>query len=194
MYFRRILLVASTGKEHLLLKTRLQRRGVNEKTVSCFSSNEARRMLGEEIFDLIIIKAPLLDEAGDLFALFASKKSKAQIILLVRNNYIKQMVDKVGEQGIMVLGYPIDDMMFYQSLSIAFAINAKLNGIHNENSKLRKRLEEIKLVNRAKFLLVEHMSYTEERAHKYIEKSAMDRRISKSQVCKEIIEKIENLE
>lgn len=193
MYFRRILLVAATGKEHLQLKTNLQRNGINDKTVSCFSSSEARRMLGEEEFDLILIQAPLTDESGEFFALFATKKSKAQIILLVRNSYIKQMANKVGEQGVLVLGYPLDDFMFYQTLSIAFSVNIKLSGIHNENSKLRRRLEEIKLVNRAKFLLVEHMSYTEENAHKYIEKTAMDRRISKTFVCKEIIEKIENL-
>lgn len=194
MYFRRILLVATTGKEHLQLKTKLNRNGVTDKTVSCFSSNEARRMLTEEDFDLIIIKAPLSDESGEFFALFATKKSKAQIILFVRNSYMKQMATKVGEQGVLVLGDHIDDFMFYQTLSIAFSINVKLSGIHNENSRLRKRLEEIKVVNRAKFLLVEHMSYTEENAHKYIEKSAMDRRISKTSVCKEIIEKIENLE
>lgn len=193
MYFRRILLVAATGKEHLLLKTKLQRNGITDKTVSCFSSSEARRMLSEEEFDLIIIKAPLLDESGELFALFATKKTKAQVILFVRTSYIKQMVNKVSSQGVMVLGYPIDDFMFYQTLSIAFAVNVKLSGIHNENSKLRKRLEEIKVVNRAKFLLVEHLSYTEDNAHKYIEKSAMDRRISRTLVCKEIIEKIENL-
>jgi response regulator NasT len=194
VYFRRILLVATTGKEHLQLKTKLNRNGVTDKTVSCFSSNEARRMLTEEDFDLIIIKAPLSDESGEFFALFATKKSKAQIILFVRNSYMKQMATKVGEQGVLVLGDHIDDFMFYQTLSIAFSINVKLSGIHNENSRLRKRLEEIKVVNRAKFLLVEHMSYTEENAHKYIEKSAMDRRISKTSVCKEIIEKIENLE
>ncbi len=191
MYFRRILLVASTGKEHLLLKTRLQRDGINDKTVSCFSSNESRRMISEEEFDLIIIKSPLLDEAGEHFALFAAQKTKAQIILLVKNNYLKQTVDKVGEKGIFTMGFPLDDFLFYQTLGIAFSVNVKLNGIHNENTKLRARLEEIKLVNRAKFLLVEHLSYTEEKAHKYIEKTAMDRRVSKTRVCQEIIKNLE---
>jgi response regulator NasT len=185
------LLVASTGKEHLLLKTRLQRDGINDKTVSCFSSNESRRMLSEEEFDLIIIKSPLLDEAGELFALYAAQKTKAQIILLVKNNYLKQIVEKVGEQGIFTLGYPVDDFLFFQTLGIAFSVNVKLNGIHNENTKLRARLEEIKLVNRAKFLLVEHLSYTEEKAHKYIEKTAMDRRVSKTLVCQDIIKNLE---
>lgn len=191
MYFRRILLVASTGKEHLQLKTRLHRNGINDKTVSCFSINESRRMLSKEIFDLIIIKSPLQDESGELFALYAAQKTKAQIIILVKNNYLKQIVDKVGEFGIFTLGYPVDDFLFYQTIGIAFSVNVKINGIHNENTKLRARLEEIKLVNRAKFLLVEHLSYTEERAHKYIEKTAMDKRVSKTLVSQDIIKNLE---
>ena len=47
----------------------------------------------------------------------------------------------------------------------------------------------MKIVNRAKCLLIGQLYYTEEEAHRYIEKIAMDERRSKVSVALEIIEK-----
>ena len=44
-------------------------------------------------------------------------------------------------------------------------------------------------MNRAKFILMEKHRMTEQEAHRFIEKDAMDSRRSKAQVAKEIIDK-----
>ena len=48
-------------------------------------------------------------------------------------------------------------------------------------------MEEIRLVNRAKWLLISALNMHESDAHRYIEKQAMDRCVSKRQVAEEII-------
>jgi response regulator NasT len=48
-------------------------------------------------------------------------------------------------------------------------------------------MEEIRIVNRAKWILINELSMSEPEAHRYIEKQAMDRCISKGQIAKEII-------
>ena len=48
-------------------------------------------------------------------------------------------------------------------------------------------MEEIRLVNRAKMLLMQNLKMTEQEAHRYIEKEAMDRGMKKIAVSEEII-------
>jgi len=48
-------------------------------------------------------------------------------------------------------------------------------------------MNEIRLVNRAKWLLISELKMTEPDAHRYIEKQAMDRCVSKRRIAEEII-------
>ena len=48
-------------------------------------------------------------------------------------------------------------------------------------------MEEIRLVNRAKWLLIEELKMTEQEAHRYIEKQAMDRCVTKRVVAEQIL-------
>ena len=50
-----------------------------------------------------------------------------------------------------------------------------------------EKMSEIRLVNRAKLLLISELSMTEPEAHRYIEKHAMDRCVAKKQIAEEII-------
>ena len=48
-------------------------------------------------------------------------------------------------------------------------------------------MEELRLVNRAKWLLIEKQGMTEEEAHRHIQNQAMERRTSKKQIARSII-------
>ena len=50
-----------------------------------------------------------------------------------------------------------------------------------------EKMEEIRIVNRAKWILIRELKLDEPEAHRYIEKQAMDRCISKRIVAEEII-------
>ena len=52
---------------------------------------------------------------------------------------------------------------------------------------LEDKMEEMRLVNRAKWLLISELKMTEGDAHHYIEKRAMDLCVSKKEVAKDII-------
>ena len=52
---------------------------------------------------------------------------------------------------------------------------------------VEEKMEEIRIVNRAKWLLISELKMDEPQAHRYIEKQAMDRCISKKEVAEEII-------
>ena len=57
-----------------------------------------------------------------------------------------------------------------------------------ENRRLQKRIEDIRLVDRAKCLLIECCGMSEPEAHSYIEQQAMNRRCPKREVAQGIID------
>ena len=61
--------------------------------------------------------------------------------------------------------------------------------LEESTAKLEKRLKEMKAINRAKGYLIEIENMSEEEAHRYIEKTAMDECVKKIEVAEKIIER-----
>ena len=55
------------------------------------------------------------------------------------------------------------------------------------NDSLKEKIEEIRIVNRAKCLLIEQLKMTEPEAHRYIEREAMDSRRTRREVAQAIL-------
>ncbi len=185
--FEKILLVSPNGKGHMDLKSLLSENGVKGSMTSCFSCNKAKQEILSIDFNLIIIDAPLNDENGIDLARNISKDSISTVILIVEERYIGDIASRVYKEGVLVLGKPISSPLLFQSLILGNSTNIKLRGIANENKKLRRKLEDIKLVNRAKFLIIQHLKLDEQKAHRYIERRAMDQRRSKGDIAKDIL-------
>ncbi|MBQ6404375.1 MAG: ANTAR domain-containing protein, partial [Oscillospiraceae bacterium] len=56
---------------------------------------------------------------------------------------------------------------------------------------VEEKIDEIRLVNRAKWLLIAHEGLTEPEAHRLISKTAMDRHRTKREIAQEILQKYE---
>ena len=59
--------------------------------------------------------------------------------------------------------------------------------LEKKTLSIEEKMEEIRIVNRAKWLLISELKMDEQGAHRYIEKQAMDRCVSKKVVAEEII-------
>ena len=59
--------------------------------------------------------------------------------------------------------------------------------VNDTRKAIEEKMEEIRLVNRAKWLLIEELNMTEQEAHRYIEKQAMDRCVTKRAVAEQIL-------
>ena len=64
--------------------------------------------------------------------------------------------------------------------------------MQSENAKLQRKLDEGRIIDRAKGILIKYLSMTEPQAHKYLERQAMDLRISKTEVAKRLLSTYEN--
>ena len=63
----------------------------------------------------------------------------------------------------------------------------RLRKFEKKTLSFEEKMQEIRLVNRAKWLLISELKMEEPQAHRYIEKQAMDRCITRKEVAEEII-------
>ena len=148
---------------------------------------EAKRKLLEQSYDIVLINAPLPDDFGMRLAIDTCNNSNAGVLLLVKSELYDDIYAKVVEYGVMTLSKPTSTQMVSQSLRVLCATRERLRKLEERQVSVDEKIEEIRLVNRAKWLLIECLSMTEADAHRYIEKQSMDLRISKREVAENII-------
>ena len=98
-----------------------------------------------------------------------------------------QVNDKMEPFGILMVQKPLSRPLFYQALHLLIATQNRWQRFDRENQKLRTKMEEVRIVARAKCILVEYLRMSEQQAHRYIEKQAMDMRTSKKDVAENIL-------
>ena len=156
------------------------------------NGGEARRAMIEKDHDLYIINTPLPDEFGYELALDIASKGISVVILIVKAELYDEISEKVENYGIITMAKPISRTIFWNALKLSIAAHRKIKAIHNENAKLMQKIEDIRIVDRAKCVLISRFSLTEPEAHRYIEKKAMDTRRTRRKVAEEILMLYEN--
>lgn len=149
-------------------------------------AGEARRMLLNAPVDIVIINTPLKDDFGTELALDLADGS-AGVLLLVKNELYDQICYKVEDSGVLTLGKPTSRQGFYSAVKLLTAMTARLSKLEKANHTLQEKMADIRVVNRAKWLLIEHHHMKEQDAHYFIEKQAMDTRLSRREVAENII-------
>ena len=146
--------------------------------------NEARRLAAERTFNIIIA------DSGDGFDTdFAINvaDSYSTVLLLVPNEHFDEISYRVEGYGILTITKPFEPFYLYNMMKIAIAVQYKVQILSSQTTKLKEKMEEIRIVNRAKMLLMQVKGMTEAEAHRYIEKEAMDTGAKKIAIAELII-------
>lgn len=147
----------------------------------------AKRALAERAFDFVIVNSPLPDDPGVRFAIDACTSRGTVVLLLVKSEAYVDVYDKVVVHGVFTLSKPVSRQSILQALGWMASARERLRKIEKKTLSIEEKMEEIRLVNRAKWLLISELKMDEPHAHRYIEKQAMDLCISKRQVAQDII-------
>ena len=150
------------------------------------SAGEAKRMLLETDVDLVILNAPLRDEFGTQLALNLAQDNLC-VLMLVPAESFDAVCYKVEDEGILTLSKPVSRSGLLGAIKLLTAMRGKLRKLDRHNQALQEKMQDIRTVNRAKWLLIEIKRMTENEAHYYIEKQAMDMRLSRREVAENII-------
>lgn len=183
------LVISKSDNNIKSIKSILKKSDCNNNVISANSSNEARRLFLNNEFSVCIIDTPLSDEFGIELSLFIVQNYNCSAILLVKGEIEEDVTAKTEDYGVIVISKPINMQYFLKMIKISISSSRRINNIQSEYKKLQSKIEDLKIIDRAKCLLIENLNLTENQAHKQIEKKAMDSRLTKRAISEKIITK-----
>ncbi len=148
----------------------------------------AKRAFSQRSYDFVLINSPLPDDSGVRFAIDIGSSRDTVVLLLVRAENYDDVRERVSEHGVFTLQKPFSRPMILTALDWMASARERLRMMEKSTLSFEEKMEEIRLVNRAKWLLISALSMDEPQAHRYIEKQAMDRCVSRREIAEEIIE------
>ena len=155
------------------------------------SAASARRCILERYYDLIVINAPLPDESGVEFAIDTAGRLSASLLLVVPSDIYEDVLERVTDYGILVIAKPFPPIRVSHAIRFLTAQQDQVRRLEQAVQAARDKAEEIRLIDKAKFLLIEYRYMTEDAAHRYIGKQAMDHGVSRRRIAQEIVEEYE---
>lgn len=151
------------------------------------SINSAKRALAERDYDFVIINSPLPDDMGTHFAIDTCKTKKCAVLVMVSAELHAEIHEKLYVHGIFTLQKPSSRPTLITALEWLQSARERLRGLEKKMTSIEEKMEEIRIVNRAKWILIRELKMEEPEAHRYIEKQAMDNCIAKRSVAEAII-------
>ncbi len=183
-----VLLVSSSEKFNRSLLEMLPESSCRPVTVVT-DVTSARQCLTDNTFDLVIINTPLPDDSGTRLALDISDASGSGVMLLAKAEFYPDINARVSPYGVLAISKPSSAAIISQSLSLLCAMRERLRRMEKKTASIEEKIEEIRIVSKAKWLLIDNLKMSEKDAHRFIEKEAMDRCTTRRVVADEIIEK-----
>ena len=160
------------------------------------TKEEVIKHLSLYAYDAILVDLPFSSDKQEIRFLLSIQErfNDCTIILLIPNAHLSKIRERVERYGMFTLGKPIDKNNLYQLLNFIKVSSYRLLKYKTKQQTLLSKIEEIKQVDRAKCLLMENEYLSESKAHRYIEKKAMDSRLTRKEVAKEIIDKYDTMQ
>lgn len=183
----RVLVVSSSSRFNDALAG-LMPESLYRPVMTVRSVSAAKRCLLEQEFDLVVVNEPLPDDSGTRFARDVSADTSAGVVLAVRAELYDEISDRLASQGVAVIPKPASVREVGLALQFARATRVRLLGVVQKQVSVEEKIAEIRLVNQAKWLLIDKFGMAEPDAHRLIEKRAMDSRMPKREVAQQIID------
>ena len=182
----RILLVAGSQKGQDILRTCLA--GCAFDDICCVrTGGDAWRTLTDQSFSLVVVLSPLPDGTGYDIAQMAAKTT-AGVLLLAKAETAQSITEPMIEAGILVVPVPLNRRAFGEAVNMMRVVHRRLAAAVPQTERLQQKIREIRLVDRAKCLLIQYEKMTEEEAHRYMEQEAMNRRVTRVNIAEEILQ------
>jgi response regulator NasT len=149
------------------------------------NGQEAIELAHEHKPDLAIldVQMPILDGISAAEKIIAI----APVLMLTAFSQ-RELVDRARDAGVMayvVKPFTISDLV--PAIEIAISRHTQMRSLADEVADLHDRLETRKVIDRAKGILMKALNLTEPEAFSWIQRAAMDRRITMKEVAEAVI-------
>lgn len=132
----------------------------------CKSEKEAKQLMAQRGIDLVAVCADTAEPALRL-----AEQARGPVLWSAQSRPDRKTRTECENAGILAVS---DDSGLETALSLICAMRARLAQLETRTQDLKLKLEDMKLINRAKLLLMSRLNMSETQAHRYIEKAAMD--------------------
>ncbi len=139
--------------------------------IRCKTAPEAMPVLERGEAELVIAVEPFSQDVDGRLLPTLLKEERICLLVLTETDAPRPMLT---ERGALALPCWAPDFLLQQAMQLLIATRRKLRKLENRAAKLEAHVEDMRLINRAKLLLVQQLKMTESEAHRYIEKQAMD--------------------
>jgi len=180
----RILVAEDEALIRMDLVEMLQEAGY-EVVAQATNGEEAIALATEHQPDLAIldVKMPILDGISAAEKIIAI----APVLMLTAFSQ-KELVDRARDAGVMayvVKPFTIGDLV--PAIEIAMSRHTQMRSLAEEVADLHERLETRKIIDRAKGILMKALNLSEPEAFSWIQRAAMDRRLTMKEVAHAVI-------
>jgi AmiR/NasT family two-component response regulator len=146
---------------------------------------QAIELVKEHRPDLAIldVKMPILDGISAAEEIIAT----CPVLMLTAFSQ-RELVDRARDAGVMAYvlkPFTINDLV--PAIEIAISRHLQMKSLAAEVADLHDRLETRKIIDRAKGILMAALNLTEPQAFSWIQKAAMDRRLTMKEVAQAVI-------
>jgi response regulator NasT len=146
---------------------------------------EAITLVAEHKPDLAIldVKMPILDGISAAEEIIAT----CPVLMLTAFSQ-RELVDRARDAGVMAYvlkPFTINDLV--PAIEIAISRHLQMKSLAAEVADLHERLETRKIIDRAKGILMAALNLSEPEAFSWIQKAAMDRRLTMKEVAQAVI-------
>jgi response regulator NasT len=146
---------------------------------------EAITLVAEHKPDLAIldVKMPILDGISAAEEIIAT----CPVLMLTAFSQ-RELVDRARDAGVMAYvlkPFTINDLV--PAIEIAISRHLQMKSLATEVADLHERLETRKIIDRAKGILMAALNLSEPQAFSWIQKAAMDRRLTMKEVAQAVI-------
>ncbi|MBP7059215.1 MAG: ANTAR domain-containing protein [Lachnospiraceae bacterium] len=147
-----------------------------------------RQAFIENEYDICIINSPLKSENAISLSVDIATGNYCQVILFVNEEIYEATVNAVAKYGVLTISKPFNRQFFLGALQMTRAINYRISVYNAKVKKLQKKMDENKRVSQAKCILIEKQNLSEQEAHRFIEKQAMNQRTTRLDIAESIID------
>ena len=183
------LIIASNKQISAALSGAVKRSGADVIALA-YDAVSAKRAVGNRDFGLCVIHAEdFIGQCAELARTCAARGGG--VIVIESPQRYEDMARCLEDDGILVLSKPIAHAELFRAVKMVRAVNNRILRLLEEKRDLLKKIDDMRLVNRAKLILMQNMGFTEEQAHRKKKKRAMDQRRTRADVAMEILKTYE---
>lgn len=181
------LIISDSSKAMTFYNDFLKKNGYTDIKLAA-SDSDGRSIMADFEPDVCIINSPISGTSGEELSAEIAGKNVCQVILFIKEEFYDDMCMRMNRSGVICVVKPISRDMFTSALRFAEAAQSRVSMCGRNITALETKITDIKRADRAKGLLMKFKNMSEEEAHRYLEKTAMDRRVSRRQIADEIID------